>query len=142
MSLETQSEVPSVKEELERKTVDLLENLVHRSESLRLDKRTLAFVAKQLWHVTSGLVDKGISDLCGAVALECTKETLARRFVGKGTLVVVVWLPDKPGYNVVKINPTTLERTVAHSSKEDVTTRGPQLEELFAALVKSGYQEI
>jgi hypothetical protein len=152
MSHPISDEPPSVKDELERKTVDLLETLVHRSETHRMTKADLGLVAKALWNVTSGLVSSEVSQLCSATAgAGTTGAAMKRHFIGKGKVLTVIWLADGTGYIVnTRTVPPAVETGVEPFKSEVVTRpvksepglREPELTHLFTALVKSGYVEL
>lgn len=133
--------VPTVKEELERKTVELLEMMAHRVQNYRMDRRDLRLAGKLLWGVTSGLVDRSVSDLCEAAAAEGADRRLESHFVGKGRVVTVRWMPNSHGYEVLTIDATSLQ-TTRRSMDTEIGLREDELRTLFAGLNKSGYVEI
>jgi len=139
MSRTNPDEPPSVQEELERKTVELLETLVHRSETHRLEKSHLSMIAKALWNVTSGLVSNEISTLCSATAdMNPAVQRMTRHFVGKGKVLSIIWRPEGDGYVVLTLDATTCEKSM-RSVKSEVGLRENELDKLFAVLAKSGY---
>lgn len=144
MSHPTSDEPPSVKDELERKTVDLLETLVHRAETHRMSQADLSLAAKTLWNVTSGLVSSEISRLCSAAAETAPASArMKRHFVGKGKVLSVVWLPDGAGYAVITTDAAQpLVNRIVRPVKSEVGMREAELSSLFTALLNSGYVEI
>ena len=134
-------EIPTVKAELERKTVELLENLVYRTEGKRMSQDDLNMVAGALWTVTSGLVSGDVSDLCAAAANAAKPRKLTRSFIGKGSVITVMWLPDSAGYLIVSRNATTLVKT-PKPVKAEIDERQAALTKLFGALIASGYEEL
>lgn len=133
--------IPTAKEELERKTIEFLEAQVHRSESGRLAKEDLALLGRSLWTVTSGLVDAGVLDLCALVGKGARARNVFRRYVGQGKVITVAWAPDSAGFAVISINATTLEKTIRKAPAE-IGEREAQIETLIANLARAGYVEI
>lgn len=134
-------EIPSVKEELERKTVDLLLELVHRSETLRIDPSDAGHIAKALWTVTSGLVSSDVSGMCASAANAAKPRIMTMRFIGRGNIMVIMWLADTAGYVINTWNTTTLVK-VSKVVRTEIGPREPELEKLFSLLVKSGYHKL
>lgn len=133
--------IPTVKEELERKTVELLESLVHRSETDRLNKSDLSLVGRAVWSITSGLVSTDVSELCAAVSRANAPRKLTRHFTGKGSVLSVIWNADSHGYLLVTRDATTQERKVRAINTE-IGQREDELKNLFGALARSGYTEL
>jgi hypothetical protein len=137
----SQDEIPSVKEELERKTVDLLEHHVGRVDSNRMSQDDLNMVAQALWNVTSGLVSQEVSDLCAAAANAAKPRKLTRSYVGKGGVMTVAWFPDTAGYVIFARNATSLVKT-SKVVKTEIGPREVELTALFETLTKSGYTQL
>ncbi len=131
--------LPTTREELERKTVDYLQEQVHRVESGRSDKQRLFVIGRALWHVTSGLVDQSVLDLCTAAWDSGEEPVCMRRFVGKGKVLTALWKPDGRGYVLQSIDATTQEKTILRTSTAEIGLREDELKALFGALVKAGY---
>jgi hypothetical protein len=140
MSQESQ-ELPTLREELERKTVDELQTLVYRAENERLDKETLGMLGHTLWTVTSGLVSREVSELCSATANSTKPRKLSRQFIGKGSVLTVTWMPDGQGYVVCVMDATTFEKKL-RPIKSEIGMREEELKKLFGTLCKSGYQQL
>ena len=134
--------LPTVREELERKTVEYLESQVHRADQSRLEKRDLFVIGKALWNITSGLVGNDVAELCSAVADAGKTPALTRRFVGKGKVILIAWNADGHGFVGQSINADTLQSNTFITSKAQVGEREEELKTLFGALSKSGYMEI
>lgn len=135
-------EIPTVTAELERKVVELLETLVHRTETNRMDKGDLWAVGKALWNITSGLVSDEVSTLCSTVADAGKTRILKRQFIGDGRILTVSWTPNGIGYVILSHNATTQERKTVRISKSEIGIRETELSSLFAVLLKTGYLEI
>lgn len=134
--------IPTVTQELERKTVELLETLVHRSESNRLDKAHLAMIGRALLNITSGIVSSDVSTLCAAVAETAPLPKLKRQFIKSGKILSVFWFPDKAGYLVRTHDATTQEIKLILTKSSEIGIRESELTALFSTLTKSGYLEI
>lgn len=136
-------ELPTIKEELERKTVEVLERLVFRHETHRISKDHLSNAAKTIWNITSGLVGDEIAALCSATAdMATVPDRMKRHFVGKGKVLTVTWLPEGTGYAIVKRDAAIGESPVVRAIKSEVGLREAELEKLFSVLAKSGYTEL
>jgi hypothetical protein len=133
--------VPTVREELNRKTVEVLTTACQKTDVGRLPKRDLALIGQTLWQVTSGLVDNEVSHLVAVAADAAIAEPMKRHFIGKGTVRTVAWFPERAGYVVLSRDPNG---QVLNTNKRsaDVGEREVELSNLFAALEKAGYREL
>lgn len=134
--------IPTPREELTRKTVDVLTQLVHRSEVGRLDKSQLAFAGRLLWTVTAGLVDEDVTVICQEAARAGLDKPIKRHFVGKGVVRTVAWHADKPGYAMVTRDANATPVTEPMVRKTEIGERENELATLFASLRKAGYVEL
>jgi hypothetical protein len=134
--------LPTIRDELCHKTVEVLERLVHRAENHRLDRCDLALVGHALWNATSGLVTAEVSELASAVAGMGRQKPLKRHFVGKGAVRTIAWLPDGKGYAIVTRHADTGLTDKPITRDTDVGQREAELETLFASLRKAGYVEL
>jgi hypothetical protein len=134
--------IPTPRQELERKTIDFLQAQVNRAETGRLEKRDLHLIGHALWHITSGLVDDTVSELCTAVAEAGKQPAMLRRFVGKGEVLIVAWNADKSGYVVQSVHAVNQTRTTIRKSDAEIGLREAELKKLFDGLSKVGYMEI
>ena len=139
--MNSELEIPTVKAELERKTVDLLMALTSRAEEGRMHKSDLAMVGRALWNITSGLVDEDVSKLCGATADSAPPRKLSRFFIGNGNVLKVIWAPDLNDYVVVSYCATTKDQKV-RPVKSEIGIREVELENLFALFLSKNYKEI
>lgn len=135
--------LPTMKEELERKSVEFLEHVVYRAERNLLSERELGQIGHAIWNITSGLVDDSVSDLAGLVAKTRNTAPMKRHFVGKGHVYTVLWNPAKEGYAVLKRDASTPhERQVVRKSDAQAGDREDQLKTLFDAMRTGGYVEL
>jgi hypothetical protein len=130
-------ELPDIKQELERKTVDALTEMAHRVHTQRLSRAEFGRIAHVLWTVTAGLVDGSISDLCTASAEQAGEETQLALFSKPGAFVVVKWESDKDDFVVLTLQASAREpqRTVACENSE----RSLYLTKFFNALRQQGF---
>ena len=137
------SEIPTVQEELERKTVDLLEHLETRKVLGRLPADMYAHIASAVWTLTSGLVSNDVGALVEAAAKHRSAVVrLSRNFIGKGTLLKLAWDADHNGYVLLEYDAVTGKRTPLRISKSEIGFREKEIEALCAGLLARGYTEL
>jgi hypothetical protein len=139
--IHTDEPIPTVREELERKTVELLESLLTKLDQKRLDQLDVRQVAGALWTVTSGLVGKDVSDLCSQAAGMGAIRINRHTYIGKGKAIQIVWLSEKNGYWISKTDTVTLESKTTRVETE-IGFREDEMKNLFGALTRSGYKRI
>jgi hypothetical protein len=136
-------EIPTLKEELERKSVEALEFAVHRHEQHLLSDRELGVIGHAVWNITGGLVDDSVSDLAALVAKTRHATPIKRHFAGKGAIYTVAYRTERDGFVVVKRDARTpKERQVVRNSDAQAGDREDQLKTLFAAFKTGGYVEL
>lgn len=88
------ADVPSLREELDRKVFEALEDLVNAPSTGRMSAAEVSGGVKTLFTAVSGLVDNkfieiitGLSELCGAGGAE------KRIFIKDGEVVKLSWSP-------------------------------------------------
>jgi hypothetical protein len=132
------NEIPSPREELERKTVEALDELAHRLHNSRLTKEEFGFAAKLLWKVTAGLVDSSISDLCEAASAHAKASVMKQSFFSPNRIVIFLWSADKDDY-VMRVRdyvgPKDLMSKVVRCSFDE---RHERLQKAFTALETQG----
>lgn len=138
----TDSVLPTVKQELERKTIELLEDLTWRKSVGRLSKQAFGQIAGAVWTLTSGLVELDIAELVQMAIVDGGNTKLSRNFLGCGCLITLSWLPDSSGYALLSRDAITNERTVMRASKSEIGLREPEMEKICNALLASSYTEI
>lgn len=137
-------DIPTTKEELERKCIEMLTHTASQLEHGVIDRRTAWVTAKTLWTLTAGLVEHDISDFCARLADENPAPGFRRHFVSndpaKRPLVLIV----SPGraYALVAVHPGTGARTTLKQQQLDPGDLEAQVNKLAAALKASGYIEI
>lgn len=77
--------LPTVAEELERKTLDAIADILHKSTTGRLPKRDAAIAAHAIWSVTAGLVSTETMALVEQVANEVRTGARQERHFIKGS---------------------------------------------------------
>lgn len=134
-------DLPTTRQELERKTVDFLEQKVHDFEAGHLDLDELQLVAKAVWSVTSGLVDNAISAMAADAAGDVKPVPVKKRFLGKGELLTFVWRPGTDGFAFSTTDAARLDKknVVQKTKPGELQAR---LNQLFGALRTKGYIEV
>lgn len=134
--------LPTLREELDRKTIDVLTDLTHGEAVLRLSAAELRRTASVIWTLTAGLVSADVSALAEQAAGAGQAHAMQRLFLGKGELLKVSWLVGTPGFIIHSYNATTLERKVAAMRKSEPFQRDAELRTIFSNLPGKGYIEI
>lgn len=135
-------EIPSIKEELERKVVEILELAVLKAETHRLEKQDLALIGRTLWAATAGLVDQDISTFCEQAGNTMKPRYMGSKWVGNGKVVCVSWSPEEDGFHVETTDAILLSTGSAFVRADATTERAERLDALFAKLQTAGYIEI
>lgn len=136
----TSEALPTTREELERKTVEILDELSHRLHASRLTRSDFGFAAHMLWKVTAGLVDSSVSDLCQAAADMAGHDHMRQVFAGPNNVIVFSWHAHDDNFLMEvfaygKGTKLATSRQVACSIED----RHDRLATTFAALVAKGY---
>ena len=126
-------ELPTIKAELNRKTVEFLEQKAHESQSGQITKHDLGIVAQAVWTVTAGLVDDDISFLAERLADEAAKSPIKRIFAGKGEVLTFAWKAGGNGFVLTSTDATTLKRSSVASKTEPGELQN-KLNRLFAGM--------
>lgn len=138
------TELPTTKEELERKALEILTQTAERLQAGAIDRRGAHVTAKTVWTLTAGLVDESVSSLAAQLADENPSPGWKRYFIGneptKNPLILAV-VPGKACV-LIKVDPRTGERATLKRRDAEPGV----LEEYVAMLVESlkagGYIEI
>lgn len=133
-------ELPTIKAELNRKTVEFLEQKAHESETGQITKNDLGIVAQAVWTVTAGLVDHDISSLAEQLADDAARSPIKRSFVGKGEVLTFAWKAGGNGFVLTSIDANTQKRSSVASKTEPGELQN-KLNRLFAAM-SGHYTEI
>lgn len=137
-------DIPTTKEELERKCIEMLTLTASQLERGAIDKRTAWLTAKTLWALTAGLVSEEISGFCARMADENPAPGFRRYFIGneptKSPLILIV----NPGraYALVKVDPATGERTTLKHRQLDPGDLEEHVQKIADSLKSGGYREI
>ena len=138
------TELPTTKEELERKMLELLALTAERLQSGALDRRGAYMTAKAAWTLTAGLVDQSISYLAQQLADENPAPGWKRYFVSqdptKAPLVLIV-LPGR-AYALQKVNAATGERVTLKRRELEPGELEEQVAKLAESLKAGGYLEL
>ncbi len=138
------TELPTTKEELERKSLELLTLTAERLQSGAMDRRGAYATAKAVWTLTAGLVDQSISQLAQQLADENPAPGWKRHFIGneptKSPLTLIV-LPGR-AYVLQKVDPATGERTTLKRREMDPGDLEVQVAAVVESLKAGGYHEL
>lgn len=135
-------EVPTIKEELDRKTVENLVDLVSRLERGLVDERSAWVEAKTIWNVTCGLVSSDISEHAAQVANSINKEAWSRTFVHQSKMPVLMQILPNRAYVLTRITPETGERTRIAVKKFEPGEQPSTVTAAVNSLKAAGYIEI
>lgn len=129
---------PSLREELNRKVVETLEEYVGKVEAKRLTPADGALAGKVIWTLTAGLVDEGVSRMAAAVADSSHKPRMEQHFVKGTSAVSVFWFADRTGY-VVNRRDTVTGVQKPTVMRTEIGPREAELNEFFNKLATAGY---
>lgn len=133
--------LPTLLEELERKTVDLLEAKLTDYERGTLSGADLSIIGKTAWNIVSGLVSNDISEMCVQAADEGNRKPLSRYFVGHGKAMRINWITGADSFTVQSISTESLvvnERVQTTATGE----ADSQVEKFAKKLLAMDYIEI
>lgn len=132
--------LPTLTEELERKTVEVLEKRMSQFENNEINGNEMHLVAKTAWDIVSGLVSSDISEMCAQAAEEGRAGKLHRYFVGKSGAVRVSWSANGNSFDIVRIS-----KDMKFDQREKTTNPGEAAEgvsQFAAKLIEAGYVEM
>jgi hypothetical protein len=104
--------IPTLLEELERKTLELLEKEYTRYEAGELSSHDIAIVGKTVWGIVAGLVSPDVMSVCESAANEASMRPLYKTFAGRGNVLSVQYRPMGEAVVVTQFNAKTLEKKV------------------------------
>lgn len=139
MSTDTNS--PTPREELQRKTVEHLQWLEEHRVAGSLDADYISAAAATVWAVTTGLIDSDISHLVAQFSSDASRRAGRRIFVGRGR-VLVLQVGFVKGFRVMEVNTATGETGVLVDSDLDVGERDEPIQKLTDRLAAGGLVEI
>lgn len=140
------SDVPEIKEELERKVTTALAEILQRVSKGVLSSEAAREGLKALWDASSGLVDLETMELVADSIDEIGKVAISRRVAWRksGNKVVALLMPEKDCEKA-----TVLTFTLAGVSKRDLHSEGDTLSEVsnkanraLSALVENGFKPL
>ena len=132
--------LPTLTEELERKTVEVLEKRMSQFENNEINGNEMHLVAKTAWDIVSGLVSSDISEMCAQAAEEGRAGRLHRYFVGKSGAVRVSWSANGDLFFIERIS-----KDMKFDQREKTTNPGEATEgvlKFVAKLIEAGYVEM
>ena len=142
----TTEEQPSVKQELERKSVDFLQETLHRFETGRLNAETAVERASTVWSIVSGLVDNEVTDLAARAANDIRHKAQQRCVVlwnfADGSLVRITWATEQSDFVVAQFQRGGVNAKKATVDAEIGNERDTRLKATIKHMVGKGYQLI
>jgi hypothetical protein len=142
--MKTDTTIPTVKEELERKTLEILTFTAGQIANGAIEKRAAYVIGKAIWTLTAGLVDESVSSLAAALADENVARGFRRVFIGneptKSPLLMIV-VPGE-AYLLFKIDPTDGSRSVLKHKKMPPIELEEHVAKVVESLKAGGYNEI
>ena len=132
--------LPTLTEELERKTVEVLERRMAQFENGSLSGREMHLVAKTAWDIVAGLVSSDISEMCAQAAEEGSEGKNHRYFAGKAGAVRVTWSVNGDSFYIERIS-----KDMKFDQKEKKTApgdAGTEVVKFVAKLIEAGYVEM
>jgi len=132
-------DMPNPREDLERKTVECLDDMAYRLSKHQITMSEFSARAHLLWKVTAGLVDASISLLCESAAQMADETPMRKCLVNGNGVFEFVWTPNADGYviNVYKHGETKPFKTKSWEAPRE--KRAEMLESAFTALRTQGY---
>lgn len=136
-------ELPTTKQELERKANDFLIDTVHKYETGRLSAETAVIRAQTVWNLVSGLVEQEITDqaelVASTVKAKAEQKEMLLWSVNNGTVLRVRWATEKPNFYTRKFVVGQPEQNATEHPVE-VSERPERIKALVKTLLKNGYQ--
>jgi hypothetical protein len=131
--------VPTIQEELNRKTIEQLELLVNWRRTKLISEAEFSIALDTLWNVASGLVDEDFHTIISTVAVNKIDPSFGRSwFLTHGDK----WLR-------VRVTPTRAVTLMtaqgiktAHSAFEEAADAYQAAETIIVKLEKAGYQQL
>lgn len=138
------SDIPTIKEELERKSIEVLVRVAEQLRGGRIERRAACVAASTVWDVVSGLVDSSITQLAEQLVKENPAHGWKRYFVGNDATKLPLVLVVVPGraYVLQKINPVDGERTVLKKRELEPGDLEEEVATLVDRLKLGGYIEL
>lgn len=133
---------PTLKQELERKAIEILLEVDHRFRSGSIDQRGAWVTAQTVWTLTAGLVSNELSQAAADIANKTSCTFWRRVFVhvSKPTLVLKV-VPGR-AFVLAKVDPSTGTQTTLKSAKSEPGELEELVGKVESSLKDSGYKEI
>lgn len=136
--------LPTTKQELERKTLDLLSETLHRFNTGRLSNGDANLKAKTVWFLVSGLVDPEITNFAESLVAQI-KATPATQSINlwhptKGILHTLAYPYEGGGLTVTTRQLGVSTCSVTHDCTTD--ERPAHLKAVIKSLLKGGFQLI
>jgi hypothetical protein len=135
----TSTTLPTTEQELNRKTVDFLEDLHFAMSRNDIDPLVASVQCKAVWTVTAGLVDNDISGMLTETASMLGAQPVKIFFAGHGKLRLLAYPARGAGFVLLEIDATSNAKSVLIKSATDGNERAQALAKTIEALKAKGY---
>lgn len=142
------SELPTVVEELNRKTIEAMERLQWKFDTKQISGVELASALDALWDAGSGLIDKDIAALIAQMRDQIIDQTVERRlFIDSHGTPIMLELPyggdSVTLHKEITGNGWGSTQQLSGASAADPKAKARQiLEQMTVALHNNGYKEL
>ena len=136
------SNIPSLFEELNRKTVDALTWLEEGRASGELTPDQIYVAQQALFMAVAGLVNNDVGDLMSASSVDTSKTRGQQTVLARGSNLAIIRLDSDGVVNVdgLAFNPTNVVRK--HFQSDDFLSGRRRYKNVVAELSKKGYTSI
>ena len=133
------SDIPTTRDELERKVIEALDVMAHKLSQRRLTTAEFGAAGQLLWQVTAGLVDSSISDLCAAVAQQSRETRMRQVFASHANVLVFSLYPEQDDYVMEMFSHGSKKPASTRTVKCAFDERSGKFDKFFATLEAQGY---
>lgn len=146
---ETQDEYLGISGELNRKTVEEIERLVHARDVGEISEATMVACLGSVWNVTAGLVERDIMNAVGRTLNEYKdpqQSPLFRVFIkatkAKRDVVLVMWRPGSFRMTTWIVSTATVRTWTAPEGYSRAGLAKEQFERVGDFMIATGWMEI
>lgn len=136
------TELPTLKEELERKAYEMLVRLDTQIKAGTIDPRGAWVTASTIWTLTAGLVDNDTSQAAADMANENHSPGWRRSFAHSTKAPLSLRVLAGKGYALLKVDTNTGETTTVKAARLDPGDLEIEIDRIVAGLKAAGYIEL
>jgi hypothetical protein len=130
--------IPTVREELERKSLDEIVRLAQLVAQGRLSEGQYSLILRSVWTVVSGLIPEDSLALVAQAADQFPLPRQRATFFNAGDLYAFSWDPERDGVTCVRMGPKYAKPHVNRLAI-NAGEHAEKLPRMFDALKKSGW---